>query len=303
MIRLFRQAVLPALALLAAGGCSSAGSGNTNYSQFYQIVKQSLAASFGKIRVTRDQAAAIPYASLGYSLDGGNQAMLVLATDTNGELLWTSPSHVVVVTRDGRIVRTLGLPHDLSALTTTGGPPPAVAEAVRRPFSSSRQEDFPELGFYGITVSCQARLVGRQKIVILGQEIATNRVDESCRSEKPVLAVMDGESGKVVTTLPIGRGNDGVIFDADSRQIYTSNGVEANLVIYSQVDANTYKLAEAVTTRPYARTMALDATSKKVYTVTAEGVSDPAKKINSSVAPFYPNTYYDNTFTVLTYTR
>ena len=131
----------------------------------------------------------------------------------------------------------------------------------------------------------------------------TQRIFVGCRSEKPVLAVMDAESGKVITTLPIGRGNDGVIFDPDSHQIYTSNGVESNLVIYTQVDANTYKLAEAVTTRPYARTMALDPKTKKVYTVTAEGVSDPAKKINAAVAPFYPNTYYDNTFTVLTYAR
>lgn len=131
----------------------------------------------------------------------------------------------------------------------------------------------------------------------------SQRIFVGCRSEKPVLAVMDASSGKVVTTLPIGRGNDGVIFDADSRQIYTSNGVEANLVIYTQVDADTYKLSQAVTTRPYARTMALDPKSKKVYTVTAEGLSDPAKKINSAVAPFYPNTYYDDTFTVLTYAR
>ena len=84
----------------------------------------------GKIRVTRDQAAAIPYASLGYSLDDGNQSILVLATDTNGELLWTSPSHIVIVTRNGRIVRTLGFAHDLSGLTTPGGPPPARS---RRP--------------------------------------------------------------------------------------------------------------------------------------------------------------------------
>lgn len=131
----------------------------------------------------------------------------------------------------------------------------------------------------------------------------SQRIFVGCRSEKPVLAIMDAGSGKVVTTLPIGRGNDGVIFDADSHEIYTSNGVEANLVIYTQVDANTYKLAEAVTTRPYARTMALDPKSKKVYTVTAEGVSDPAKKINTAVAPFYPNSYFDNTFTVLTYAR
>jgi len=183
--------IVPALALFLAGGCSSAGSGNTNYSQFYQLVKQGWAATMGKVRVTRDQAAAIPYASLGYNLDDGNQVMLVLATDTNGELLWTSPSRVVIVTRDGRIIRTLGLPHDLSGFTTAGGPPPSPAEALHQPFTSTRQEDFPELGFYGVAVSCQARLVGRQKITILGQAITTNRVDESCRSQKPEWSFVD----------------------------------------------------------------------------------------------------------------
>jgi hypothetical protein len=154
-------------------------------------MKQGWAATMGKVRVTRDQAAAVPYASLGYSLDDGNQIMLVLATDTNGELLWTSPSRVVFVTRDGRIIRTLGLPHDLSGFTTPGGPPPAPAEAIRQPFTSTRQEDFPELGFYGVAVSCQARLVGRQKITILGQAITTNRVDESCQSQKPEWSFVD----------------------------------------------------------------------------------------------------------------
>ena len=132
---------------------------------------------------------------------------------------------------------------------------------------------------------------------------ASKRIFVGCRGDKPVLAVMDGQTGKVVTTLPIGHGNDGVVFDSSTHQIYTSNGVDSNLVIYAQVDADNYKLVEAVTTRPYARTMALDPKSKKVYMVTAEGVADPSKKINTAVTTFYPNTYYDDTFTVLTYTR
>ena len=145
MTGLFRRAgtILPALVLLLAGGCSSAGSGNTNYSQFYQLMKQGWAATTGKVRVTHDQAAAIPYASLGYSLDDGNQVMLVLATDANGELLWTSPSHVVIVTRDGRIIRTLGLPHDLSGFTTPGGPPPSPGQAVRQVTAAYRTARCP----------------------------------------------------------------------------------------------------------------------------------------------------------------
>jgi DNA-binding beta-propeller fold protein YncE len=127
------------------------------------------------------------------------------------------------------------------------------------------------------------------------------RIFVGCRGAKPVLAVMNARSGKVISTHEIGRGNDGVVYDAAARKVYTSNGVDANLVIYDQLDADTYQLSEATTTRPYARTMAFDSKTKKVYLVTAEGTADPEKKINRAVAPFYPNRYYPDTFTVLTF--
>lgn len=136
----------------------------------------------------------------------------------------------------------------------------------------------------------------------LAFDSAHKRLLIGCRGKgkNPVLAVMDSESGKVTATTEIGRGNDGVIYDADTRKIYTSNGIDANLVVIDQVDPDTYKLAEAATTRPYARTMALDPKTKKVYLVTAEGTVDPAKKVNRAVASFYPNVYFADTFTLLT---
>lgn len=101
----------------------------------------------------------------------------------------------------------------------------------------------------------------------------------------------------------IGRGNDVLVFDAEARRLYSSNGFDGTLVVIDQVDANTYRLAEAATTRPYARTMALDPKTKKVYLVTAEGTVDPAKPWKSEIASFYPNTYFAGTFTLLTYAR
>jgi DNA-binding beta-propeller fold protein YncE len=136
----------------------------------------------------------------------------------------------------------------------------------------------------------------------LAMDSANNRLFVGCRGKSPVLAVMDAESGKVVAKLEIGRGNDGVIFDPDTKQVYASAGVDGNLVVYQQSDADHYKLIEATTTRPYARTMALDPKTKKVYLVTAEGTVDPSKKVNKGPAPFYPNTYFPGTFTLLTYT-
>ena len=134
-------------------------------------------------------------------------------------------------------------------------------------------------------------------------DAATQRILVGCRGQNPVLAVMDAATGKVVATSEIGRGNDLVIFDVDAKKIYTSNGVDGNLVVIDQLDANTYKLAEATTTRPYARTMALDPATKKVYLVTAEGTVDVSKKWNRGVAPFYPNKYFADTFTLLTLSR
>jgi hypothetical protein len=130
---------------------------------------------------------------------------------------------------------------------------------------------------------------------------ASQRLFVGCRGKNPLLSVMDAASGKVVATLGIGRGNDGVAWDAETRRVYATGGVDGNLVIYAQEAPDRYKLVEATTTRPYARTMALHPVTKKVYVVTAEGTVDPARKANTGPAPFYPNRYFPGTFTVLTY--
>lgn len=131
----------------------------------------------------------------------------------------------------------------------------------------------------------------------------TRRVFIGCRGSSPVLAAMDADSGRIVATTVIGRGNDIVVFDSSQRRIYTSNGIDANLVLVDQLDADNYRMVEATSTRPNARTMALDAKTKTVYLVAAEGAVDASKQWNSSVAPLYPNTYFKDTFTLLTLAR
>ena len=134
-------------------------------------------------------------------------------------------------------------------------------------------------------------------------DAATNRVFVTCRGDNPSVIVFDAATGQIVASPAIGRNNDVIVFDPEAKKIYTSNGLDGTLVIIDQVDADTYKLAEAATTRPWARTMAVDFKTKKVYLVTAEGTVDPAKSWKASIAPFYPNKYFKDTFTLLTYSR
>lgn len=175
MIHGSRARLLALFSACALTACSSVG--RTTYSEYGRLLKQMWSQQFGKGGVTRDQAAAIEYASMGWRVNGEREQIIVLATDTGGEMLWTSSSHVVLVTRDGRVRRTVGLPHDVGTMT---GDQPSPAKALQAPFGSTRQEDFPELGIYGLVVNCRATARTRQTVTILGAAIPATRVDESC---------------------------------------------------------------------------------------------------------------------------
>jgi len=132
-------------------------------------------------------------------------------------------------------------------------------------------------------------------------DTAHHRAFIGCRSNTPVLDVLNTETGQIVATLPLGRGNDGVVYDAARARVITTNGVEGNIVIYHQDDADHYRLEQSITTRPNARTMAYDNATGRIFSVTAEGVVNPAEKVNTGPSAFYPNAYYNNSFVVLTF--
>lgn len=172
-----RVAIAALLTLLS--GC---GSDTGDWNQYSQIMRMSLKGIFGDQGITRTQAAEIPYASLGYRVDGGREAILVLATDTNGEQIWTSASHVVLTTQSGRIVRTVGLPHNRSATIPQGTPSlPPLADSLKGPYRSTRVIDLPDLSAYSIPIICITSQRGAQTITIIGVAIPTVRIEESCR--------------------------------------------------------------------------------------------------------------------------
>lgn len=133
-----------------------------------------------------EQASAVPYASLAYRVNGSSEAMLVLATDTNGDQLWTSASRVVLLIHDGRVLRSVGLQHDKGGTTPElTNTLPAPAQAIKGPVRSRRQADFPDIGLHNLILSCLATARRREVITILGTAIATTRVDENCESQRP----------------------------------------------------------------------------------------------------------------------
>ena len=117
------------------------------------------------------------------------------------------------------------------------------------------------------------------------------------------LAAANADTGTVIFTAEVGGGNEGIGYDPGLKRIFLTNGVNAIMNVIEQVDADTYRPVEALGTNAGVRSLTMDPKSKKIYAVTAEGSADYAKKITATVSPWYANTFYRNTFKVLTYSR
>jgi DNA-binding beta-propeller fold protein YncE len=126
---------------------------------------------------------------------------------------------------------------------------------------------------------------------------AARRVLIGCRGDKPVFIAFDPQQGRVVATLPIGKGVDGMAIDHDNHTIVTSSGADASMAVIRQLSPDTYRLVETVATRPMARVLAMDPATKQLFTVTA-GYTQPAPEPGQ---PAPAPRFHANSFTVLGY--
>ena len=90
-----------------------------------------------------------------------------------------------------------------------------------------------------------------------------------------LMAVVDADSGKLVSTLPIGAGVDGTGFDPGSGLAFASCG-EGVLTIAHEESADKFSVVENLPTQRGARTMALDPSKGRVFLVTASFRPPPA---------------------------
>ncbi|HEX3253118.1 MAG TPA: hypothetical protein VHS05_26990 [Pyrinomonadaceae bacterium] len=107
----------------------------------------------------------------------------------------------------------------------------------------------------------------------LAYDAKTHRLFIGCRNE-PKMVVMDADSGKVITSFPIGRGVDFAAFDPQANLVFFSCG-EGVLNIFHEKSADEYEDAGPVKTQPSARTMAFDPKTKKIFLSAVEYVEGP----------------------------
>jgi YVTN family beta-propeller protein len=101
----------------------------------------------------------------------------------------------------------------------------------------------------------------------LAMDRTNRRLFIGCRSK--VMAVVNADTGKVITTLPIGDHVDATAFDPESRLVFNSNG-EGTITVVHEDSPDKYSVIENVKTLPKAKTMALDPKTHRLFLSTVE---------------------------------
>jgi len=90
----------------------------------------------------------------------------------------------------------------------------------------------------------------------------------SCH-EPANMAIVNAEDGKVITTLPIGKGTDGAGFNPKTMEAFSSQG-DGTLTVVKENSPTSFEVEQNVETKRGARTMTIDTRTDRILSVTGE---------------------------------
>lgn len=167
------------LTILAASLTTSACSNNVTMKTLGSVID----SSFGnRAAFDADYPDKLPYASISVGLNGLKRSLLILGKAEGDELHWISADRGVLVTRHGRLVRTVGFTENLSRTDFSGEdfvngktfptlgkqpPPPRII-------------DLSPGNRFGIKIESSLELTSKEVVEIGPHRHDTTRIDEHC---------------------------------------------------------------------------------------------------------------------------
>jgi DNA-binding beta-propeller fold protein YncE len=119
----------------------------------------------------------------------------------------------------------------------------------------------------------------------LAIDSTTRRLFASCANGLAV--VMDADDGKILASLPIGKGTDAARFDPSHKRFLSANG-DGTLTVVAERGADDFAVIGTVNTAPGARTLAVDPRTGEVFLVTA--------RVTKAIPPAGPGDHPHYTF-------
>jgi len=169
-----RRRVLAIIGASAVTGCQQ--------NQFMPSVVETARFAWqgpSEVPLTRTQIAEMPYATMRAKFAKNSGALLVLGRYDGEDLHWISANRAVLVSRHGRLVKTVGLPKNLLATQAIGTDPVAAGlQRISGEVSAIRLIDIGPDNHFQVPIHSTYQRVQEETIDILELEFRTLHVQE-----------------------------------------------------------------------------------------------------------------------------
>jgi DNA-binding beta-propeller fold protein YncE len=219
-----------------------------------------------------------------------NEVLGQIATGQNPDAIMYEPFTKMIITCNGRS-KNLSLIDPIQGKTVDsidvgGKPETAASNGEGKLFVNIEDKsEIVEVDLKKHTVTNHWPLKPAEGPTGLVYDKSTKRLFAGCDK---MLAVINADNGRLVLTLPIGDGCDGVAFDSKNKIIYTSNG-EGTITAISEKDEDKFLSLGNFTTKRGARTITMDEKNGTLFLPTAD--FDPSKTGQNGRPMMIPGTF------------
>jgi DNA-binding beta-propeller fold protein YncE len=172
-----------------------------------------------------------------------------------------APNATVIEAKDGSIVGTVDL---------GGAPEQAVTDGKGRLYVDIEDKDnVAVVDAKTLQVTAHYDIAEQAKTPAgLAFDVKNHVLFAACRNPA-AMVILNADTGKVITTLPIGTGVDGADFNPATMEAFSSQG-DGTLTVIKEESPTKFVVEQTVKTMPTAKTMTLDTKTNQVYLIAAE---------------------------------
>jgi YVTN family beta-propeller protein len=117
---------------------------------------------------------------------------------------------------------------------------------------------------------------------------ARNRILFACGRQPATAVMMNADNGKIITSLPIGDGVDGAVFNPATREAFSAQR-DGTLTVIKENSPTRFEVEQTVRTGPGAKTLTLDSKTDRIVLITADRL--PGQGGRARRAPLVPGSF------------
>ena len=216
----------------------------------------------------------------GIFFDAFNQRVYILSH--------VAPTATVIDTKDGSVVGTIDL---------GGAPEQAVSDGQGHIYIDI--EDMANVAVVDaktLKVTAHYDLQGKGGTCAgLAMDVKNRILFAACRNPQNMV-VLSADTGKIIATIPIGRGTDGAVFNPNTMEAFSSQ-VDGTLSIVKENSPTDFVLEQTLQTMPSAKTLTLDSKTNHILLIGAEFPPAPPRPAQGGQGN--PNPMVPGSFSIL----